>query len=241
MKAGMAALAFCLCLLPSSKATADMLSLAEGFLVGGSPSHTLKSAASKGKGRPLPRPLECTLGPLDGAGLFLEAEVLTFERIQDLMGPTPEVSAVHADVEGFPGRCYVSGHADDPTAVLFLWGTNGMVQGMAVFADRRMLEPQIACVPSPRVNARLGTRKGLRLGMTRKEVTALLGKPHGQDATRIGYAQVSQPPATPGLLRRLGRQYEPGETTVMRVRGIMIWFRGDHVVGLCVEQHTHYN
>ena len=241
VKAGIAVLALCLCLLPTSEAQADMLSLAEGFLVGGSPSNTLKYAAPKGKGQPPPKLPDCTLGPLNDAGLYLEAEVLPFERIQDLMGPAPEVSAVHADVEGFPGRCYVSERADDPTAVLFLWGANGMVQGMAVFADRSMLEPQIACAPSPRVNARLGTRKGLRLGMARKEVAALLGKPQGQDATRYGYAQVSRLPATPGLLRRIRRQYEPGETTVMRVRGVMIWFRGDHVVGFSVEQHSHYN
>lgn len=237
----LAVLTCCSCLAPPVAAQADMLSLAEGFLVGGSPSHTLKSAAPRGKGRSLSKPPDCTLGPLDDAGLYLEAEVLPFERIQDLMGPAPEVSAVDADVEGFPGRCYVSGRADDHTAVLFLWGTNGMAQGMAVFADRRMLEPQVACAPSPRVNARLGTRKGLRLGMTRKEVAALLGTPQGQDATRFGYAHVSRLPAARGLLRRIGRHYEQGETAVVRVREVMIWFRGEHVVGFSVEQHSHYN
>ena len=243
LMAAMAVFACGSCLMPPAAAQADMLSLAEGFLVGGSPGHILKSASPGGKRSTLFNPLECTLtlGPLGDARQFLEAETLPFERIQDIMGAAPEVPALHADVEGFPGRCYVSGRADDPTAVLFLRGTNGMVQGMAVFADRRMLEPQITCVPTINVHAQLRTRQGLRLGMSRHEVESLLGAPHGRDGSRFGYESVAWIPVTKAVLRRFGWEQVSDEARYMRAQEIVIWFKNGRVVGFSVEQHSHYN
>jgi len=237
---GIAVFVCCLLMLPAA-ARADMLSLADGFLVGGNQTNALKALTASADRHPGGKPLPHAIGPLLGSGRYLEAETVPFDDIPSLLGAAPEVSQVHPLAEGFPGLCYVSGRVGDRTAALFVWGTNGMAQCLAVFTDREMLEPQVTCPKSEAIHARLRTPEGLRLGLTRKEVVALLGKPHGQDAARYGYARVSRLPATPGLLRRIGRQSEPGETTVMRVREVMIWFRGDHVVGFSVEQHSHYN
>lgn len=225
---------------PCANARAGTFSAAEEFLAhdwrqedrSGLNSPIVESAAGK---------IPTAVGPLPVPGGFMEAETTRFERIPQIMGPGRESSPAWPLAEGFPGRCYVSSRKGDGTTLLLVWGTNGMAQCIAVFRSRDQLAPSVDCAPSDAVQAGLHTPEGLRLGMTRTEVEALLGPPNGHDAGRLGYARVSRLQATKELLRRLGRRYEPGETTVMRFQQVMVWLRDDRVVGFAVEQHSHYN
>lgn len=226
--------------LPCANARAGMFSVAEEFLA-----HDWRQEDRSGLSSPIvegaAEKMPMAVGPLPVPGGFLKVETTRFERIPRIMGPSHESSPAWPLAEGFPGRCYVSSRKGDGTALLLIWGTNGMAQCIAVFRSKNQLAPSVDCAPSKAVRAGLHTPEGLRLGMTRAEAEGLLGPPDGHDAERLGYARVSRLPATKELLRALGRRHEPGETTVMRFQQVMVWLRDGRVVGFAVEQHSHYN
>lgn len=187
------------------------------------------------------RALPLAIGPLPVPGQFLKVESLPFDLVPEIMGPGRESSAPWPIAEGFTGRCYVSGRDNDATALLFVWGTNDFAQCIAVFKSRELLAQSVDCAPSDKVHERLQTPEGLRLGLARAEVEALLGAPDCRAADRIGYGQYFHLPATKDLLRELGYEYAPGEDAVLRYQDAMIWFQGGRVVGFAVGQNTHYN
>ncbi|GAB6126553.1 hypothetical protein JCM14124_22590 [Humidesulfovibrio idahonensis] len=232
---------FVLVLSFSAASHAEMFSSAEEFLAqdwrGGDRSglHTSDQAGDATWA------LQMAVGPLPVPGKFMKAETTPFAHIPQIMGPGKESPPAWPLAEGFPGRCYVSSRGGDATALLFIWGTNDMAQCLAVFKSREMLARGVDCAPSDHVHAGLRTPEGLRLGMTRTEVEAMLGAPDGGNAEQIGYARRFRLPATKRLLRELGRKHEPGENTVLRYQQIMVWFQGGRVAGFAVEQNTHYN
>ena len=220
---------------------AEMFSSAEEFLTHDWRVEDRSGLSPSGHARGAARVLPMAIGPLPVPGRFLKAETTPFDRILQIMGPGKESSPAWPRAEGFTGRCYASSRDGDVTALLFIWGTNDMAQCVAVFKSRAQLAPSVDCSPSDHVNAGLRTPEGLRLGMTRAEVEALLGTPDGSVTDRIGYARRFKLPATKRLLRELGRKLESGEDTVLRYQQVMIWFQGGRVAGFALEQNSHYN
>lgn len=225
----------------SAASHAEMFSSAEEYLTHDWRVEDRSGLNPSGHARGASRALPMAIGPLPVPGLFLKVETTPFDHIPKIMGPGKESSPAWPAAGGFPGRCYVSSRDGDTTALLFTWGTNGMAQCMAVFKSQAQLAPSVVCAPSVHVNTRLHTPDGLRLGMTRAKVEALLGTPDGSAIDRIGYARRFMLPATKRRLRELGRELEPGEDTVLRYQQVMVWFRGGRVAGFAVEQNTHYN
>ncbi len=225
----------------SAASHAEMFSSAEEFLMHDWREEDRSGLNPSGHAGGAARALPLAVGPLPVPGRFLKVETTPFDRIPQIMGPGRESSPAWPLAEGFPGRCYVSSRDGDATALLFIWGTNDMAQCIAVFKSRGQLASSVDCAPSDHVNAGLRTPEGLRLGMTRAEVEALLGAPDGSAADRIGYARRFKLPATKRLLRELGREPEPGEDTVLRYQQVMIWFQGGRLAGFAVEQNSHYN
>jgi len=225
----------------SAASHAEMFSSAEEFLAQDWRVGDRSGLHSSGHAGDAARALPLAVGPLPVPGRFLKAETTPFDRIPQIMGPGKESPPTWPLAEGFPGRCYVSSRGGDATALLFIWGTNDMAQCLAVFKSRVQLARGVDCAPSDHVHAGLRTPEGLRLGMTRPEVEAILGAPDGGNAEQIGYARRFRLPATKRLLRELGRNPEPGENTVLRYQQIMVWFQGGRVAGFAVEQNTHYN
>jgi hypothetical protein len=234
-------LAFLAILLLGVSANAQMFSTAEEFLAhdwrGGRRIERNASAQAERSSQTLP----IAIGPLPVPGGFLQAESTRFDRIANVMGPSREFPPAWPMAEGFPGRCYVSSRGKDSTTILFVWGTNGMAQCLAVFASKQQLAPNADCSPSDQIHSGLHTPEGLRLGITRSEVETLLGAPEGSAADRMGYARRLRLPATKRLLDSLGRGYEPEENTVLRYQQVMIWLQNDRVVAFAMEQNTHYN
>jgi|GEM_PF-4727138 hypothetical protein len=238
---GVCATAFLLVMLSSVLCHAGMFSSAQEFLAQDwrteeASGQRLGAEMQMGAGT-----LPLAVGPFPVREQYLKVEAVPFVDIPKIMGPGEESSPAWPLAEGFPGRCYVSGQSGDATALLFVWGTNGMAQCIGVFDSRAQLSPSVACAPSEYVNARLRTPEGLRLGMTRAEVESLLGAPGESAANRIGYARRFTLAATEKLLRELGRKREPGAEAVTRYQNVMVWFREGRVIGFSVEQNSHYN
>lgn len=225
----------------SAAGHAEMFSSAEEFLAQDWRVQDRSGLRSSGHAGGAARALPLAVGPLPVPGRFLKAETTAFDRIPHIMGPGEESAPAWPLAEGFPSRCYVPSRGGDTTVLLFIRGTNDMAQCLAVFKSREQLAQGVDCSPSAHVRVELRTQEGLRLGMTRAEVEALLGAPDGSNADQIGYARRLRLPATKHLLRELRRKREPGENTVLRYQQVMIWFQEGHVVGFAVEQNTHYN
>ena len=181
------------------------------------------------------------VGPFGNPGQVIQAETVPFNNIPGILGAAEAQAAPHGQVEGFTGRCYASSRPKDGTAALFLWGTNDMAQGIAVFANKHMLDPRVQCAPSKGVHAGLATAAGLRLGMSREKVQVLLGPPLCSDTARDGYNTYARLPVTPELIRRYKWRRDSQESVYFRARTIVIWYKDDTVAGFSVEQHSLYD
>lgn len=183
-------------------------------------------------------PKHLAIGPFGDDNLHIAVESIPSDRIPQVFGPAVDLKPRFKDLSEFTGHCYISTRPGDRTAVLFVEGLNVTLDTVAVFADKTMLAYPNRCGASVRVHAGLATRSGLRLGLTRGQVRAILGPPHGSDARRFGYTSELVSRTTPEVVRRLGWEERPPEY-YFRIQNLVVWFRLGRVVGFQAHQFSH--
>jgi|GEM_PF-753119 len=165
---------------------------------------------------------------LVGPGVRFDMVNAKATQVLATFGPTRRISM------GSPARdmyCYVSARPADATGVLFLetrrtkaadqyfWDPE-YVQEIQVHAVRRRIIQLALCAPSPWVSAALASEGGLRLGLSREEVHALLGPPHAVTNGKYLYAGRRTLSVSP--IERLHEWHWSGERTMRKT--IEVWF-----------------
>jgi len=140
-------------------------------------------------------------------------------------------------MHGVEGWCYTAATSSDRTAVLMLYGVYGLVDAIAVVSDVAFIRQPSLCARTPRVHAGLATLSGIRLGMSRAQVRAILGRPMAADSWRDGVESVNWEQLTPALNRKLGWE-EMRATHRTRLQKVVVWYEKDMVIGFEVEEFS---
>ena len=177
-------------------------------------------------------------GPTDGrgaGGLYIRPEDMDSERIPGLFGKIPVSEPSLEDMHGVEGWCYTAATPSDRTAVLLLYGVDKGDATIAVVSDVAFIRQPSLCARTPRVHAGLATLSGIRLGMSRAQVRAILGRPMAADSWRDGIESIKREPLTPALNRKLG--WDEGRATHRtRLQKVVVWYEKDTVIGFEVEE-----
>lgn len=178
-------------------------------------------------------------GPTDGrgaGGLYIRPETMKEERIPNLFGKIPASEPSLEGMHGIEGWCYTAATPSDRTAVLLLYGVDGFVNAIAVVSDVAFIRQPSLCARTSRVHSGLATLSGIRLGMSRAQVRAILGKPMAADSWRDGIESVNWEPLTPALTHKLG--WDSSTTHRTRIQKVVVWYEKDTVVGFEVEEFS---
>lgn len=168
-------------------------------------------------------------------GLYIRPEDMVEERVPGLFGRVPFSEPGLEDMKETQGWCYTAATPGDRTAVLFVNDFNGFIATIAVVADVAIVRQPNLCARTPRVHAGLATASGLKLGLTRAQVRAILGRPMAADSWRDGIESVKWEPLTPALKRKLG--WEGTRTTHRtRLQQVVVWYKDGEVIGFEVEE-----
>jgi len=178
-------------------------------------------------------------GPTDGrgaGGLYIRVDVMDQEHVPQLFGKVPLSEASLKDMQGEEGWCYTAATPSDRTAVLLLYGIGARIDTLAVVSDVAFIRQPSLCARTPRVHAGLATLSGIRLGMSRAQVRAILGRPMAADSWRDGIVSVKWEPLTPALKRKLG--WDSRTTHRTRLQTVAVWYEKDRVIGFEVEEFS---
>jgi len=188
-------------------------------------------------------PRHLTVGPFgltDGRGageLYIRPETMDAERVPGRFGQIPVSEPSLKDMHGVEGWCYTAAKHSDRTAVLMLYGLDKCDNTVAVVSDVAFIRQPSLCARTPRVHAGLATLSGLKLGLTRQQVRAIMGKPTAADSWRDGIESVKWEPLTPVLRRKLG--WEDMRTTHRtRIQKVVVWYKSDAVIGFEVTEFS---
>lgn len=153
-----------------------------------------------------------------GTGKSLVLDTLPFDAAEKIFGPAPIIN-----IDGVTRylRCYTSTQPDDRTAVLVNPSMGGTLGGMTILADKGQVQQQGLCRGSEVVHSGLATKSGLRLGMTRPEVEALLGPPHGLRKNKLLYSAWDRD-LTPAERKAIGMTDTSGKSMSL-LRSITVW------------------
>jgi hypothetical protein len=155
---------------------------------------TLAGAACLGSAGFCPSEKAISRSNFQVAGITLG--VSTVRDAERVLGPAPAVET--SDHEG-ARSCYVSTAGDGTVLELESWvGT--IIQFRIERAGPEKLR---SCAPSAVVSSKLTTEAGLRLGLPRKQVFAILGPPTEIHGPRLVYERSFDRSLTPAEKRRL--------------------------------------
>jgi len=178
-------------------------------------------------------------GPTDGrgaSGLYIRVDDMDQEHVPGLFGKVPLSEASLKDMQEVEGWCYTAATPSDRTAVLLLYSIGARIDTIAVVSDVAFIRQPSLCARTPRVHAGLATVSGIRLGMSRAQVRAILGRPMAADSWRDGIWSKKWEPLTPALKRKLG--WDTRTTHRTRLQTVVVWYEKDTVVGFEVEEFS---
>jgi len=158
------------------------------------------------------------------------------EHVPGLFGKVPLSEASLKDMQEVEGWCYTAATPSDRTAVLLLYSIGARIDTIAVVSDVAFIRQPSLCARTPRVHAGLATVSGIRLGMSRAQVRAILGRPMAADSWRDGIWSKKWEPLTPALKRKLG--WDTRTTHRTRLQTVVVWYEKDTVVGFEVEEFS---
>lgn len=216
---------------------------AEAFLKVQNPDRNIAPLGKDGTPPKDIAPRHLTIGPFgptdgrDAGGLYIRPEDMDNERIPGLFGKIPVSEPSLEDMHGVEGWCYTSATPSDRTAVLLLYGLDKGDATIAVVSDVAFIRQPSLCARTPRVHAGLATLSGIRMGLSRAQVRAILGRPMAADSWRDGIKSENWEPLTSALKRKLG--WEGMRTTHRtRLQQVVVWYKDNVVIGFEVEEFS---
>ena len=136
-------------------------------------------------------------------------ETLDFGKVATKLGKAPIVSRGYASYSRSQA-CYVSNSDSDKIYLIFESG-EGLSSTFYIFRGGPNWKGSSLCVRSDQVSSDLATGTGLRLGLSRAEVEAILGRPDSAAGNRIAYCREFKRKATREEFERL-RHEDPNLT-----------------------------
>jgi hypothetical protein len=133
--------------------------------------------------------------------LGLSLKTLDFDKVAVKLGKATLVERGHASYSRSQ-LCYFSGSGSDRIHLIFEGGEGGS-STVYIFRGGPNWKGSKLCVKSNRVSSDLTTGTGLRLGLSRAEVEAILGKPDSAGGNRIAYCRDFKRKATREEFERL--------------------------------------
>ena len=130
-----------------------------------------------------PQAEEIAASNFEIAGVTLDYDHV-LDKVLAKLGKTASVSRGDASTAR-DQLCYASSQGADATYLIFERGEVGL--SFYLFAGGRMWNGRRRCAVSPLIRHDLATPSGLRLGLNRSQVEAILGKPTSVDENSITY------------------------------------------------------
>jgi hypothetical protein len=125
------------------------------------------------------------------------------QAIAAKLGRAPEIERGDAST-GRSQLCYASA-ANSAVHVVFEFGEDE--SAFYLFSSGARWKGSKSCVQSKRVSTRLSTASGLRLGLTRSEVEAVLGHPDATTADEFVYSRAFDKKSTPNEFETFRKEY----------------------------------
>jgi hypothetical protein len=126
-----------------------------------------------------------------------------FENVAAKLGTTAEI--IRGDASSSRSQtCYTS--AGHPGAAYLIFETGEVELSLYLFAEGAPWDARDRCAKSDLVSPKLQTDSGLRLGQTRSEIRAILGKPSFSSSDRLIYWNMAQKKTPEESLKRFRKQ-----------------------------------
>jgi hypothetical protein len=136
--------------------------------------------------------------------------VSTGQDVEQILGPAPRVDT--PDHEGVRS-CYLSAAGDGAVLEIESW-VGSVIQFRL---DSRPNATEVNCAKSPLVSRKLATGTGLKLGLLRKQVIAILGQPTAVKGARLEYEESFDRPLTTQEKLRLKQSGPPWDVNSIHV------------------------
>ncbi|MES9994476.1 hypothetical protein [Desulfovibrio aminophilus] len=173
------------------------------------------------------------LGPDGNQSLTVDRDVR--DRLFAVLGRAKRLHEPGVEV---PIYGYVSSRPGDHTVLTArlddMPGVPWRIYELDVFADPRMIPEAKGLQPTPGLSAAVATKSGLRLGLTKDEVKAILGWPHGEDENMLGYNAYDVRSLSPQEARGRGYDAETARRAAICSREIRFHFAQGRVVSFYV-------
>jgi|SRR5665213_1737129 len=137
--------------------------------------------------------------------LGLSLDTVDFDTVIAKLGKASIIDRGDAST-GRSQICYVSNVGSEQVHLVFEL-SEGQVSTFYLFSGGADWNGRNRCVKSTKVTADLSTDAGLRLGLSRSQVEAILGKPDSVKGDRIAYLREFQRRATNEEFERSRREY----------------------------------
>lgn len=154
--------------------------------------------------------------------------VSTGHDVERILGPACAVDT--PDHEG-ARRCYISASGDGTVLEIESWAGTASQFRLA----SRPNPAEGTCAKSPLVSKKLGTGTGLKLGLLRNQVIAILGQPTVVKGPTLEYQQFFDRPLTSQEKLRLKESGPPWDVESVHVTdGVEVGLSEGRVVSICV-------
>lgn len=153
----------------------------------------------------------------------------TAKQVAELLGPAREMKGLEPEITK---TCYVSEARDHTTLEIYYW-----TDPVAFTISRPPMADTVNCHPNRLVSPTLSTASGLRLGMSAKQVIAILGWPSGIYEDEFVYSSHYRRAETPRELAQGKRAGLSGDLLgpVHVYDRVQILFSNSRVVRIAVE------
>lgn len=176
------------------------------------------------------------LGPARDQALSMDLAGL--DQIFGLLGRTCHLPGEHGSEPCFG---YASSLPGDTTVLLVRLDdcpeNCGPILEVDLRRDTRGLDRALSLWPSPAVNQHIATRSGLRLGLTREQVTAVLGRPRFEDEVSLRYGALYERTFSQDEALARGWDGDRAGRLVDVQRCIKVTLNQGRVSGLWIRQH----
>jgi len=127
-----------------------------------------------------------------------------FEQLATKFGKTEEIERGDAST-GRNQVCYRSAAAGEPIHLVFEFGEVDEI--FYLFSGGANWSGSESCAKSKLIDQQLSTKSGLKLGLSRTQVEAILGPADMASGDRIYYSRVTKRKTTPEEFERMRKQY----------------------------------
>lgn len=127
---------------------------------------------------------------LDDTHISILGFAIGRHSLQDVQSKLGQAKILQAKEQAPHQICYVSNKKEDGTAVIFEAGPIGgweYITAFSLVSSKANFKERNQCTKSPLVSTDVKTRSGIKLGLTKNQLTKILGEPTIEQGSNILY------------------------------------------------------